>query len=151
MTSEHILDPHTLSAEDIVEFFRSHIQQIVGEITRGMAETPAGIERLCAALVTYWEAGYARRSVRRMIVNAAAGTSLENELDRIGKPFRHLLQLELHSIGHRSKPTIDTIFNEAKAITLEEATSGVRAMARRSRLIIAIRSNTLTDLAPAAT
>lgn len=150
MSSEYVIDPHTLSAEDIVEFFRSHIQQIVGEITRGMAETPAGMERLCAALVAYWEAGYARRSVRRMIDAAAAGTALENELDSIGKPFRHLLRLELQNVAAgKWKAATDVIFNEAKAITLEEATSGQRALARRSRLIIAIRSNTLAEFAAA--
>lgn len=146
--SEHVvINPHRLTPEDVVEFFRAHIHQIVAEITRAMADTPAGMERMCAALTTYWEAGFARRSMRQMLAQAAAGTPLESELDRIGKPFRHMLRLELRSIGAGEiENTAQAIFSEAKNITIEEAASGNRAVERRERLINAIRANAVGTL-----
>lgn len=129
------IDAGELSPAVAMILHRWHIQDIVADVVKASGPMSAGIERLCAGLEAYWESAFARRGMRRMVEQTAHDHKLLRRVDSMGKPFCLLIELELKVSGWvmpGKKARI--IFDQARAIMLEEVETGRRSL-RREQLL----------------
>lgn len=119
-------------ADAALELYRGLLREMVGELAEATAALPAGYERLCAGLETFWEAAFARRRQLR----EARALATEPELGRIRRPFNHLLYSELLRSGCADPATqVAPLIEDVGSIARAELLSGRRSRQRRSRLL----------------
>lgn len=129
------IDADELSPAVALILHRWHIQGIVADVVKASGPMSAGIERLCSGLEAYWESAFARRSMHHMVEQLAHNHKLLHRADSMGKPFCLLIELELKVSGWvMPSKKARVIFDEARAIMLEEIETGRRSSRREDLL-----------------
>lgn len=116
-----------------VDACRDLLRDMAGEVADATATLPAGYQRLCAGLESFWESVRERRGELRPVAESAEGAEL---LGRIGRPFQHLLYSELISSGCDNPVSqLSPLIEDVRSIARAELRSGRRARQRRRQLL----------------
>src|SRR5690348_11981116 len=83
------------AVSDAMRAHRAFLQEVLAEVMKILEIGQPSDERLIKAMESYWEACYARRAVRRGVVSATKGTSFEQAVEPMGKPFLLMVRAEL--------------------------------------------------------
>jgi hypothetical protein len=127
-TSDRILRDETA-----VDAYRDLLRDMAGEVADATATLPAGYQRLCAGLESFWESVRERRDELRPVAESAGGAEL---LGRIGRPFQHLLYSELINSGCENPVSqLSPLIEDVRSIARAELRSGRRARQRRRQLL----------------
>jgi hypothetical protein len=129
-----------VSAEEAIRMHRQFLQEILGEVMRVLDVGAASDDRLIAALEAYWQACLSRRDRRIAVIESTSGTAFEKSVEPMGKPFLMMVRAELMPRrGAAADQAALFVYDEARAIAVAEAVSGVADTQRRAQLIAFIR------------
>jgi|SRR5581483_3504633 len=119
-----------------LDLHKQFLQLVLQDVMQVLASGEPSPQRLVRALEAYW-ASCLRHRHRRVAVQAAvAGTSFEDAVEPLGRPFRLMLQAELAPMkGADTEQLAQWIYDEARAIAVDEATTGEPEPARRYAVI----------------
>ncbi|AXQ30083.1 hypothetical protein D0B54_16010 [Solimonas sp. K1W22B-7] len=113
--------------------YRDLMRDMAGEVAEATAELPAGYERLCAGLESFWDSVRERRSELRHVAESNEAQEL---FGRIGRPFQHLLYSELLNSGCEDPaPHLSPLIEDVRSIAHTELRSGRRARQKRRQLL----------------
>lgn len=134
------METDPISTEEALRLHRQFLQDLLAEVMKALSVGQPGVGRLAYALEVYWEGAFKRRDVRRAVVAATVGTPQEKSVEPMGRPFEMMIRAELVPSERADLDQLaHLIYDEARAIALEEAVSGERQQARRERLALTIR------------
>lgn len=129
------------SVEEALKAHRQFLQELLDAVMPMISSGEPSDERLLAALEVYWDACLARRHVRNAVLAATRGTAAEQAVEPMGKPFLMMVRAELRPRhGARADELALAVYDIARAIAVDEAVSGERALARRRALAELVRS-----------
>jgi hypothetical protein len=128
------------STAEAVQSHRNFLQEVLAEVMKVLSFGPPSDERLIAALEVYWEACFARREVRRVVIESTRGSEVEHSIEPMGKPFLMMVRAELlPQHGERADELALSVYDQARAIAVDEAVAGIRASTRREEVLGVIR------------
>ncbi len=128
-TTSHVISPADAAADS----FRDLLRDMAGEVADATAALPAGYQRLCAGLQSFWESVREHRGALRPVAESSEGQEL---LGRIGRPFQHLLYSELINSGCENPVSqLSPLIEDVRSIARAELRSGRRAVRRRRQLL----------------
>lgn len=129
------------SVEEALKAHRQFLQELLDAVMPMISSGQPSDERLLAALEVYWDACLARRDIRNAVLAATRGTAAEHAVEPMGKPFLMMVRAELRPRhGARADELALAVYDIARAIAVDEAASGERAVARRRALADLVRS-----------
>lgn len=109
------------------------MRELAGEVAEATAELPAGYQRLCTGLESFWDSVRQRRGALRSVAESSEGQEV---LGRFGRPFQHLLYSELVNSGCPDpEPHLSPLIEDVRNIARAELRSGRRARQRRQQLL----------------
>lgn len=133
MNTADLRTPSPASPEAALDAYRHLLRHMAGEVAEATATLPAGYQRLCAGLETFWEAVRERRNDLRPAAESAEGQEL---LGRIGRPFQHLLYSEMINSGCADPaPHLSPLIEDVRSIARAELRSGRRNNQRRRQVL----------------
>lgn len=119
-----------------LEMHKQFLQLILQDVMQILATGEPSPQRLVRALEAYWASCLRHRHRRVEVQAAVAGTSLEDAVEPMGRPFRLMLQAELAPLKRREAPQLaQWIYDEARAIAVDEAITGEPEVERRNAVI----------------
>lgn len=123
------------SPEQALAIYRDLLREMVAEMAEATSNLPAGYERLCTGLESFWEALFARRRLRGQL-QASETPETAEVIDRISRPFNHLLYSELLNSGcNDAAQQVSPLIDDVRSIARAELRSGRRARQRRQQLL----------------
>lgn len=133
--------PQLSSVDDALRAHRQFLQELLDAVMPVMSVGQASDDRLLAALELYWDACFERRDVRNAVLAITRGTAAEHAVEPMGKPFLMMVRAELRPRhGARADELALAVYDLARAIAVDEAVSGERALARRRALAELVRA-----------
>lgn len=135
-----------MSEQDItpaqaLEMHKQFLQLILKDVMQVLATGEPSPQRLVRALEAYWDSSLKHRDRRVTVQGAVAGTAVADAVEPMGRPFRLMLQAELAPTKRKAAAVLaQQIYEEARAIALNEANAGKPDPASRRALIARILS-----------
>jgi hypothetical protein len=124
-----------LTTDEAMKQHRLFLQELLRDVMTVLATGEPSAERLVEALGVYWEGCFARRAIRKRVLEATAGTQFEKSVEPMGRPFEFMVRAELQG---SNLPNLDDlseqIYQEARAIAVDEARENQRLLPRRRAL-----------------
>lgn len=131
----------SLTTEQALQLHKKFLQDLLQDVVKVLETGQAGANRAIEALKIYWEANLQHSAARRTVQDALVRTSNEKDAERMGRPFLLILRAELQAGNVQNLDAISQeVYDEAHEISLAEAASGERDLARREKLIARIKA-----------
>ncbi len=133
--------PSQVTPDQAVELHRDFLRDVLDDVLRSLESGEPGVERLCRALVIYWEGCFERRDVRRAVIAATSATELQRDIEPMGRPFSLMIRSELVSAARANVDQLARkVYDGARAIAVQEAQSGQRQTLHREQVLQQVRT-----------
>ena len=131
----------SLTIEQALQLHKKFLQDILQDVLKVLEAGEPGTARVIEGLNKYWDANQQHREARRKVQEVIAGTSHEQDAERMGRPFLLMLRAELLASNAKDLDVLSQeIYDSALEISLVEAASGERDVARREKVIARIQA-----------
>lgn len=143
--NETLSPGNVLAAHDTMlalDMHRRFLQEVLAEVMPILSTGERSAQRLVRALETYWEASYARRSLRKKVATLAFESQLTALVEPLGRPFFHMILSELWALDASQRNALAaTVYNEARAVAVSEANFDKRMPSLREKIVQKIQSS----------
>jgi hypothetical protein len=134
ISARHILEAH--QTQLALDLHRRFLQEVLADVLPLLSTGERSAARLVRALDAYWEACFARRTLRKQVSTLAFEKQLASLVEPLGRPFFHMILSELWATDAAGRNALAAlVYNEARAVAVSEATFDRRMPEMRESVI----------------